>query len=77
MSIDDPETIFRVVMNPEEQYSIWPDYRPIPGGWRDTGFSGKRPDCLAHIEAVWTDMRPLSLRQFQDQSKAAESPPRR
>jgi len=63
MSIDDPETIFRVVMNPEEQYSIWPDYRPIPEGWRDTGFSGKRPDCLAHIDAVWTDMRPLSLRR--------------
>ena len=63
MSIDDPETIFRVVLNEEEQYSIWPDYRPIPGGWRDTGFSGKREDCLAHIEAVWTDMRPLSLRR--------------
>ena len=63
MSIDDPETIFRVVINHEEQYSIWPDYRPIPGGWRDTGFSGKRPDCLTHVEAVWTDMRPLSLRR--------------
>ena len=63
MSIDNPETIFRVVMNHEEQYSIWPDYRPVPAGWRDTGFSGKRPECLAHIEAVWTDMRPLSLRR--------------
>lgn len=62
MSFDDPETIFRVVANHEEQYSIWPDYRPVPGGWRDTGFSGTRPDCLAHIDAVWTDMRPLSLR---------------
>jgi MbtH protein len=73
MSIDDPETIFRVVMNPEEQYSIWPDYRPIPGGWRDTGFSGKRVDCLAHIDAVWTDMRPLSLRRALAERDAPEA----
>jgi len=73
MSIDDPETIFRVVMNPEEQYSIWPDYRPVPGGWRDTGFSGKRPECLAQIEAVWTDMRPLSLRRALSERDAQET----
>jgi MbtH protein len=64
MSIDDEETVFRVVVNPEEQYSIWPVWRPVPDGWRDTGFSGRRKECLAHIDAVWTDKRPLSLRQF-------------
>ena len=63
MSIDDEETVFRVVVNPEEQYSIWPAWRPVPDGWRDTGFSGKRKECLAHIDEVWTDMRPLSLQQ--------------
>ena len=64
MSIDDEETVFRVVVNPEEQYSIWPAWRPAPDGWRDAGFSGRRKDCLAHIDAAWTDMRPLSLRKF-------------
>ncbi len=64
MSFDDPETVFRVVINPEEQYSIWPIYRDIPDGWRDAGFAGKRSECLAYIEKVWLDMRPLSLRQF-------------
>jgi MbtH protein len=64
MSIDDPDTTFRVVMNDEEQYSIWPSYRPVPDGWRDTGFAGKRAECLAYIDEIWTDMRPLSLRKF-------------
>ena len=64
MSIDDEETMFRVVMNEEEQYSIWPAWRPVPGGWRDTGFSGKRKACVAYIDDVWLDMRPLSLRRF-------------
>jgi MbtH protein len=64
MSIDDEAATFRVVINPEEQYSIWPAHRAIPDGWRDAGFSGKRAQCLAHIDAVWTDLRPLSLRKF-------------
>ena len=64
MSIDDEETVFRVVMNGEEQYSIWPAWRPVPDGWRDAGFSGKRKACVAHIDEVWLDMRPLSLRRF-------------
>jgi MbtH protein len=62
MSWDDEATVFLVVVNHEEQYSIWPDYREIPAGWRSTGFSGSKKDCLAHIDVVWTDMRPLSLR---------------
>ena len=64
MSIDNEETVFRVVVNHEEQYSVWPAWRAVPDGWRDTGFSGRRKDCLAHVDEVWTDMRPLSLRKF-------------
>lgn len=51
-----------VVVNHEEQYSIWTADREPPPGWRATGFTGTRDECLAHIEAVWTDLRPLSTR---------------
>lgn len=54
---------FLVVLNDEEQYSLWPAGRELPGGWRAEGFAGGRDDCLAHIDQVWTDMRPLSLRR--------------
>jgi MbtH protein len=65
MDWDDQEdtTIYRVMVNHEEQYSIWPADRAIPRGWRDAGKSGPKADCLAYIGEVWTDMRPLSLRQ--------------
>jgi len=55
--------VFTVVVNDEEQYSIWPHDRPIPAGWRDAGFTGEREECLAHVDQVWTDMRPRSLRE--------------
>jgi len=64
MSIfDDEETEFTVVVNHEEQYSIWPAQREIPAGWRAVGKTGKKKECLEYIEQVWTDMRPLSLRK--------------
>jgi MbtH protein len=63
MSFDSEDMVFRVVVNHEEQYSIWPDYKDVPEGWREAGFSGNKAACLAHIEAVWTDLRPLSLRR--------------
>jgi MbtH protein len=56
-------TVYKVVINHEEQYSIWPEYRENPLGWRDAGKVGSKSECLDHIEKVWTDMRPLSLRQ--------------
>ncbi|WP_394827254.1 MbtH family protein [Pendulispora albinea] len=56
-------TIYKVVVNHEEQYSIWPEYRENPLGWRDAGKSGTKAECLDHIARVWTDMRPLSLRK--------------
>ncbi len=65
-------TEYQVVMNHEEQYSIWPVYRRIPAGWRPNGVRGSKAECLAHIERVWTDMRPLSLRR---QMEAAEGRP--
>jgi MbtH protein len=53
---------YKVVVNHEEQYSIWPIDRENALGWRDAGKSGTKEECLAHIKEVWTDMRPLSLR---------------
>jgi MbtH protein len=74
MSIfDDEEAIFEVVMNHEEQYSIWPAEREIPLGWQTVGKRGKKRECLAYVEEVWTDMRPLSLRKRMESTKAAAS----
>jgi MbtH protein len=56
-------TIYKVVVNHEEQYSIWPVDRDNPLGWNDAGKQGPKAECLAYIKEVWTDMRPLSLRQ--------------
>jgi MbtH protein len=56
-------TAYQVVMNHEEQYSIWPADRENAPGWTNAGKSGSRAECLAYIKEVWTDMRPLSLRQ--------------
>ncbi len=59
----DDNLIYRVVINSEEMYSIWPADREIPLGWTDAGKAGPRQECLDYIEEVWTDMRPLSLRR--------------
>jgi len=67
MSFDSDDAIFKVVINHEEQYSIWPDYKAVPNGWRAVGKSGNKQECLAYIDQVWTDMRPLSLRKFMDE----------
>ena len=56
-------TIYKVVMNHEEQYSIWPADRENALGWNDAGKVGTKAECLAYIEEVWTDMRPRSLRE--------------
>lgn len=53
---------YKVVINHEEQYSIWPADRENPLGWKDAGKSGSKQQCLDHIEEVWTDMRPLNAR---------------
>jgi uncharacterized protein YbdZ (MbtH family) len=82
MSLYDPDredtTIYKVVVNHEEQYSIWPEYKELPLGWKDVGKSGAKPECLAYIKEVWTDMRPLSLRKQMEEAarrRAQEPPP--
>lgn len=63
MNNDDTDnTTYKVVVNDEGQYSIWAVGRSNPGGWRDAPKSGSKSECLAYIKEVWTDMRPLSLR---------------
>ena len=65
---------YKVVLNHEEQYSIWPADRENAPGWRDAGPTGTKAECLAYIEKVWTDMRPLSLRKRMDEAKPGGEP---
>ena len=67
MSDTRAERVQSVVVNDEEQYSLWPADRDLPAGWRHAGFTGSEDECLAHIEEVWTDMRPASLRRWLDE----------
>jgi MbtH protein len=71
MNRDEEEdtTVYNVVMNHEEQYSIWPVDREIPYGWSAVGKSGPKAECLEHIKEVWTDMRPLSLRKKMEEDE--------
>ena len=64
--LQNTEMIYKVVINFEEQYSIWPAGREIPAGWHDVGRQGTKQECLTYIEEVWTDMRPLSVRQHME-----------
>jgi MbtH protein len=66
---NDPFSMYFVVVNDEEQYSIWPSVKPMPFGWRSVGPERSKEQCLAHIEEVWTDMRPLSLRRAMDEAR--------
>lgn len=63
-------TIDKVVINHEEQYSIWPAHRENPLGWSEVGKSGTKAECLTYIDEVWTDMRPLSLRKKMEEMAA-------
>ena len=60
--------LYRAVVNHEEQYSIWFQDRENPPGWKDAGKTGTKEECLAFINEVWTDMRPLSLRKKMAQA---------
>ena len=62
------KTIYKVVLNHEEQYSIWPADRDNAPGWRNAGKNGSKNECLGWIKEVWTDMRPLSLRRRMDKA---------
>jgi MbtH protein len=63
MSASDTEPRYRVVVNDEEQYSIWPLHKADPPGWVEVGVTGTKDECLAHISLVWHDMRPRSVRE--------------
>ena len=75
MNRDETEdaTIYQVVVNHEEQYSIWPDHREPPLGWKVVGVTGPKAECLGYIKEVWTDMRPLSLRKKMEAMQKAEA----
>jgi len=62
------DTIYNVLINDEEQYSIWPAGMPIPLGWREAGKSGLKAECLEYVKETWTDMRPLSLRKHMEEA---------
>lgn len=64
------EPLFDVVLNDEEQYSIWEADRELPAGWHREGTRGTRSECLAHIDAVWTDIRPRSVRERQQAARS-------
>ncbi|MGJ4884418.1 MULTISPECIES: MbtH family protein [unclassified Bradyrhizobium] len=73
MVFDREDVTFTVVVNHEEQYSIWPTFKDIPNGWTAVGVTGSKKECLDHIEQVWTDMRPLSLRKFMQENAQASA----
>lgn len=71
--MEETQLTYRVVVNHEEQYSIWPVGRENAPGWRDAGVEGDKAACLEYIKTVWTDMRPLSLRKRMEE--LAKNPP--
>lgn len=78
MNLHDPDredtTIYKVVVNHEEQYSIWPEHKELPLGWNEVGKNGPKPECLSYIKDVWTDMRPLSLRKQMEEAAKRPAP---
>lgn len=72
MEEQEDNTIYKVVVNCEEQYSIWPADRENPLGWKDAGKVGSKAECLAHVKEVWIDMRPLSLRKKMEARQAKD-----
>ncbi len=70
MSFDNEDGVFKVLINHEEQYSLWPAYKTVPGGWTDVGIEGNKALCLDYINQHWTDMRPLSLRKAMAEQAA-------
>lgn len=62
------EPTYQVVVNEEEQYSIWPTGRELPAGWSAVGTTGTKETCLEHIRSVWVDMRPRSVRLLDQSS---------
>jgi MbtH protein len=70
----DDATVYAVVINDEEQYSIWPSHKALPRGWRAVGKQGSKADCLKYIDEVWADMRPASLRRTPAKPSSKNEP---
>ncbi|WP_079978231.1 MbtH family protein [Parachlamydia acanthamoebae] len=68
MSINEMDITYQVVMNSEEQYSIWPTYKEVPQGWNNVGKQGTKQECLDFISNTWVDMRPLSVRKWLEEN---------
>jgi MbtH protein len=68
---------FVIVINAEEQYSIWPEHKVIPAGWRHVGEAAGKEACLETIKTLWTDMRPLSLRQHMEAQQSIDASERK
>lgn len=58
--------VYIVLINAEEQYSLWLKEKKIPPGWQSVGKEGSKAECVSYVDTVWTDMRPLSLRRKMD-----------
>ncbi|MFC4533403.1 MbtH family protein [Sphaerisporangium dianthi] len=58
---ENPDGVYSVLVNAEGQHSLWPDFAEVPAGWTAVHGPAARQECLAYIEANWTDMRPKSL----------------
>jgi MbtH protein len=71
--MDEESREYKVVVNDEEQYSIWPINKANPSGWHDANKVGTKDECLGYIQRAWVDMRPLSLRRQTEQTQADEA----
>jgi MbtH protein len=72
MSEEQREIVYTVLVNHEEQYSLWPQHKDVPAGWRAVGKEGSKEECSKYVDEVWTDMRPLSLRKRMAEGRVDE-----
>ena len=72
--MDDDKFEYMVLVNDEEQHSLWPTFKEIPKGWRQVGPVGTKAECLAYVEEVWTDITPLSVRKQMEEAAAGRRP---
>ena len=71
--MDDERIEYQVLVNHEEQYSLWPSFKEVPKGWEQVGPVGKKGGCLAWVEEVWTDITPLSVRRQLEEAASARN----
>ncbi|CAL9658810.1 MULTISPECIES: MbtH family protein [unclassified Streptomyces] len=63
---EDPDGVYLVLVNDENQHSLWPDFADVPAGWRAVHGPASRQSCLEYVETHWTDLRPRSLAEAMD-----------